>query len=432
MRRRDFLRGSLRVAAEIALIAPLQACFQGPDRRSVKQQTGRYGRLLRKDDLSLPDGFEYRVLSREGDQMSDGSATPTRFDGMAAFESAEGTILIRNHENRGRRGEVTVEVPEEFRYDDAPSINGGCTRLVIGPERAVIDTRAVLGGTTTNCAGGPTPWGSWISCEESFRTGNERHGYAFEVDSASSQPVEAVPIRSAGRFVHEAVAYLDGFLYQTEHRPDSAFYRWRPDPTPTKVGDLAAAGGELEALQIVGADRYAIATNSGWPVGEGFPVEWILVDEPDPDDDVVRHRAHDAGAAVFRGQEGAWAGDDKIYFDCTEGGDAESGQIWEYDPSEEKLTLVYESPGPDQLKSPDNLTVSRSGDLFVCEDSDVLPQYLWMITPEGEISPFARTEVNGSEFTGIVFDASGETMFVNQQGEVGRFPAVTYAIWGPW
>jgi hypothetical protein len=163
-----------------------------------------YGELVDKGDLLLPRRFRYRIISRQGDVMSDGNPTPSRFDGMVAFRGGDAeTILMRNHENKRRlsmagsfapANEVDVIVPDELRYDPNPLWNGGVVRLVVD-DRRVEDSRAVLGGTTHNCAGGRTPWGSWITCEELFQPPpspagftTRRHGYIFEVDAGKETP----------------------------------------------------------------------------------------------------------------------------------------------------------------------------------------------------------------------------------------------------
>jgi uncharacterized protein len=428
--RRTFLRRATVAAGGLAIGGPLQA-FAMRMANASSVEADRYGPLVNMGDLWLPEGFRYRVVSRQGDMMTDGSPTPGIFDGMAAFPTSTGlTVLIRNHENRRFRGEIPVVVPADKRYDSAPSYNAGCTKLVLTSGRELRRTHAVLGGTSTNCAGGRTPWASWITCEEVFDTGARRHGYAFEVASSATGPVIPRPIRRAGRFVHEAVAWYDGILYETEDQPSNAgFYRFVPDTQPLRAGDLARSTGRLEALKLVGLSNANM--NVGWAVGVPLLVEWVTISDPDPGSDTVRFQAQEKGAAAFNRQEGIWVGDGRIYFDCTDGGAAGVGQIWEFHPAAQTLTLIYESPGPWELNHPDNLVVAPSGDLFLCEDTKA-PLYVRGLTRDGRVYDFVRAGSNTTEFAGACFDPWGRTMYVNQQGNRSSQPAVTYAIWGPW
>jgi secreted PhoX family phosphatase len=360
---------------------------------------------------------------------------------MAAFRGPRNTtILIRNHENRrstssdGDPDEIDVVVPAELRYDPDPRFNGGNTKLVVGPDLRVKREFAILGGTTTNCAGGTTPWGTWIACEEAFQDGDRPHGYSFEIDAYADGPVKAEPIRAAGRFVHEAVAWFDGALYETEDRGDASLYRYIPDTRPRRAGDLARSTGRLQALRILDGPQ---DTRTGFPVGRRFRVDWVDVPVAEPSSNnapaSTRAQAQARGAAVFSRQEGAWAvGGDRIYFDCTDGGAAQQGQIWEYDPRVRVLTLVYESPGEHELDNPDNLCfVPATRDVFLCEDGDD-EQFVRGITPDGEIYDVVRSIANHTEFCGACFSPDGNVLFLNQQGDDMAQPGVTYAIWGPW
>jgi secreted PhoX family phosphatase len=277
----------------------------------------------------------------------------------------------------------------------------------------------------------------------------------------SDAPVEALPILAAGRFAHEATVWRAGILYQTEDRSlaqgGACFYRYIPDSRVGQSGNLAETTGPLQALKIKGEFRANMDT--GRVIGVPYKVEWVPVDEPDHNDDTdlrqdrvpgftpVRFQAQDRGAAVFDRQEGMWVGtgNAKIYFDCTEGGAQNLGQVWEYDPGRDTLTLIYESTNPGLLKHPDNVVVvPQTGDMFLCEDSSILPQYMRGLTLDGEIYDFAQALIGQTEFAGACFDPDGQTLYVNQYGmrsardDAPDLPAgpagqggVTYAIFGP-
>jgi secreted PhoX family phosphatase len=290
------------------------------------------------------------------------------------------------------------------------------------------------------------PWGSWITCEEVVNRSavtSTPHGYIFEIDAYADGPVEAKPITAAGRFTHEAVAWLDGILYETEDKlDDSFFYRYIPDSAPGSSGGLAGSNGVLQALKIKSVDNAVMDT---FPkVGVPHEVEWVTIGDPNPTDDLadspgaVGEQAKALGAAIFDREEGIWVGGDKVYFDCTEGGVLDFGQVYEFDPGTQTITLIYESTNDAILKNPDNIViVPKSGDIFLQEDSDG-EQFVRGLTPEGRIYDFARTITNSTEFCGGCFSPDGTVFFVNQQGDRGSLPtgppnanAVTYAITGP-
>jgi uncharacterized protein len=369
--------------------------------------------------LDLPAGFKYRRLSEAGQEMDDGYRVPRRHDGMAAFAGANNTtILIRNHE-LAFDAATQVEAPEQKKYD--PEAKGGTTTLIVNRDRQLVKHYGSLAGTDFNCAGGQTPWGSWLSCEESVEIRDRRHGYVFEVPSSTTGFVKPLPLKAMGRFRHEAAAVepRSGDIYMTEDREDGLFYRF----VPNQRGNLSA-GGTLYALKL--ADQPQAITKAGFPVNQRQRVEWIRIDTPDPETDSVRAEGYAKGAAQFSRGEGMIAGQGEIYFSCTNGGSAGAGQIWRYNPAESSLELYLEPNNAKILDYPDNLVISPQGRLFVCEDG-AASNYIVAVNPSGEPQKFARNALNNEEFAGVCFSPDGQTMFVNLQK-----PGITLAIWGPW
>ena len=395
--------------------------------------------------LHLPASFRYLTFGWAGDPLADGRATPDCHDGMAAFAGAGSRIrLVRNHEIRA--GGAFADRPL---YD---AIGGGGTTTIEFDQATgtVHDAWVSLAGTAVNCAGGPTPWDSWLTCEETvlgpdapvsliqrFTAPDYRqpHGYIFEVPAGGTATAE--PFRAMGRFVHEAVSIdpATGIVYETEDRGAAGFYRFLPN----EAGNLAA-GGRLEMLAIADAPRADLRT--GQTAGVWRPVSWTPIDDPDPgtiaEDAVFRQGVAGDGAAFAR-LEGTWYGDGRIYIVSTTGGEAEAGQVWEYDPRGERLRLIFESPDKNVLDMPDNLCVSPRGGLVLCEDG-ASDNFVRGLTLDGAIFSFARNNVvldgekNGfagdfsaREFAGATYSPDGRWLFFNAQT-----PGITFAVTGPW
>ena len=414
-----------------------------------------YGRLFSDPHriLDLPEGFSYRVLSRTGDAMDDGLPVPGAPDAMAAFAGSNGrTILVCNHElgrnydecsDPGLENFQLKKLPEEAFYDLAhghPPM-GGTSTIVLNAAGEREHHYMSLAGTVRNCAGGPTPWGSWITCEETTQKagdGHEKdHGYNFEVPArARTYRAAPLPLREMGRFSHEAVAVdpRSGIVYQTEDTGDSLIYRYIPH-RPARL----AEGGKLQALVVT--DRPGLDTRN-WEEqsvqqGERLSVRWIDIENVESPDNDLRYQGHSKGAAIFARGEGMWYGREAVYFACTNGGAKKKGQIWRYMPSAREgmsdessapgtLELFIESNDADLLENADNVTVTPWGDLILCEDGPG-KQFLVGVTPEGELYKFGHNAYNGSEFAGATFSADGRTLYVNIQS-----PGITLAITGPW
>jgi secreted PhoX family phosphatase len=415
------------------------------------------GDLSRTPLLDLPPGFAYTALSITGASMSDGSIVPGDHDGMACFPGRGGSnLLVRNHELSPGENEYGnrqgVQAPNGRRYDPyalpAGRAAGGTTTLSIDRFGRLLRDHVSLAGTSRNCAGGPTPWRSWISCEEDTaipffdRSVTKRHGYCFEVPADAEEAVDPVPIVAAGRFNHEAVAIdrATSILYETEDRSDSCFYRYVSNRRANRFGHLQE-GGSLYALAIdpntrahcdgtalqsldQGGGVFAVDTRSGVRpfLGQPLPVRWLRIDDVDPFGDSLRFEARSKGASLFERGEGAWAGRRHIYFSCTSGGDEDSGQVWAYDPRHDALTLVFESPGPAWLDRPDNLTVARDGTLYLCEDGGA-GNFVVGIDRRGQLFPFLRNALDPSEFAGVCLSPDNRFLFVNSQ-QLG----ITFAV----
>ena len=382
--------------------------------------------------LSLPKGFTYRVISMTGQPMSDGTLVPGDHDGMAAYPGPRAsTILVRNHElsnNEAKFGNTRgVDVSDALKWDSA--VNGGTTTLIVDQQGRLVQHFASIGGTNNNCAGGLTPWNTWLTCEEAFNTPAEnniyrkRHGNVFEVPAIASGPVKAQPIVPMGRFVHEATATdpKTGIVYQTEDRGDSCFYRYVPD----SPGHLFA-GGRLQALALKGFQAVNTRSNFMQYLNAPLPVEWVDVDEVDPENDTVRYQAQNKGAAIFSRGEGLWYGNGHLYFTCTSGGDIGAGQVFAYDPAAETLTLVVESTDTGVLQAPDNITVGPDGRLYLAEDGSGT-DYIVGVNGDGSLYQCVKNNINGSEFCGPCFSHDGRFMYVNIQS-----PGLTLVIEGPW
>ncbi|WP_261388610.1 PhoX family protein [Qipengyuania gaetbuli] len=389
--------------------------------------------------IDLPQGFTYRLLSSLDDAMNDGGTVPDKADGMGCLPIPNGEIaLVRNHELVPTDGSGGT-IPSG--YDKAAGqfvLPGGTTTLVL--DAKTLEKKREyrsLAGTIRNCAGGITPWGSWLTCEEFVSKPDQiapdklgrDHGWVFEVPADAEGLVDAVPLKAMGRFNHEAACVdpVTGYVYLTEDRSDSVLYRFIP-----KVAGKLAEGGKLQAMVVDGIADTRNFDTPVMPVGRDFAVRWIDLDDVEAPEDDLRTRAARMGAAVIARGEGIHMGENELYVCSTSGGFAKFGQVFRLTPGRgkdaDRFSLFFESESQHQFNYGDNLTVGPNGHLIVCEDqyTPVVDNHLRGITPDGQPYDFGRLHLQ-TELAGGCFSPDGKWFFVNAYS-----PTRTIAITGPW
>jgi uncharacterized protein len=435
--RRGFVGGGLALSA-----------FGGLALRAAGAQAAPVGYGALTPDpaglLDLPPGFSYAVLSQLGQRMDDGHLVPDAADGMGCIRLDRRRVaLVRNHELRpadlasGPFGPAAAGPRRAFDRNRAgQALPGGTTTIIYNlAARQVESQHLSLVGTIRNCAGGVTPWGSWLSCEEDVTRANGEvgrdHGWVFEVPARRRGLAEPFPLVAMGRFNHEAAAVdpSTGIVYLTEDREDGLLYRF----LPMEYGKLAR-GGRLQALAFSDSldDDTRNWSAATMPVGAWRAVRWIDLKGIDSAEDDLRQRGRQAGAAVFARGEGIHVDKGDVFFCCTSGGAARLGQIMRLRPAQgdrpESVQLFVESDRPDVLHYGDNLTVAPNGHVIVCEDQsgDMVDNHIRGVSPAGAVYPLARLRAQ-TELAGACFSPDGAILFVNVFS-----PARTLAITGPW
>jgi secreted PhoX family phosphatase len=380
--RRHFLR--------VAVVGAAAAAFGGASWRDAFAATAQpgpspYGPLLAADGngLMLPANFTSRVIARTGQRVPGTShlwhLAP---DGGACFADGDGWIYVSNSE--------------------VPFI-GGVSAVRFGPDGSIVDAYRTLDGTNVNCAGGATPWNTWLSCEE-FDL-----GAVYETDPWGDK--DAVIRPAMGRFKHEACAVDPDrrVVYMTEDVSDGCLYRF----TPAQWPDLSA--GLLEVM--MGDNEQTDGA-----------VNWQEV--PDPGGFPTATRNQVSGAKRFNGGEGCYYADGVCWF--TTKGD---NRVWAYDAGNSSISLTYDDSlvtGEPPLTGVDNVMRSSSGDLFVAEDGGNME--ICLITPDGVVAPFLRVlDHDESEITGPAFSPDGSRLyFSSQRGTSGNVAGgITYEVSGP-
>jgi secreted PhoX family phosphatase len=442
--------------------------------------------------LALPPGFAYRSFDANGPgvTMADGSLLPGNHDGMATFKAGgQKVLLIRNHERNGSLGPFSTAAPL---YD--PAGPGGCTYVLVDLEGRVEKTWPAIVGTQMNCAGGATPWGSWITCEETINgpdvsddfTRNippntapdgeltyiqnarlqKTHGYIFDVPANGT--ASAAPVTMAGRFSHEAAVFdpITGSIFLTEDNFGfgSGLFRYDPPVDPRRSKRIED-GGTLWMLGVAGMPQ-ANLSGAQTP-GTTYGATWIRIETPNPQFPMsggrptltnnqaisnVARQGWDAGAAVFSRLEGITWDKAVIYFTATQGGGAPevinwdvsaegatppgfgrgTGQVWAYHPQRNVLEVVYQSAGVNDLNLPDNITTSPRGTLILCEDNT---------PPTGQSNTLQALTRKGElipiadNFSQPRVEFAGATFSQNGKTlyvNLQTGSAMSVAIWGPW
>ena len=349
----------------------------GLPRAAAAPNGGPYGFLQPPDALGLrlPAGFTSRLIAETGQAVGDtGFIWHGAPDGGATFPTGDGGwIYVSNSEVGEAQGGASM-----VRFDAAGDI---------------VDSRSILSGTFRNCSGGPTPWGTWLSCEEI-----SRNGQVYECDPFGVEPAVVRP--AMGAFGHEAAAVdpETSIVYLTEDQRDGGLYRF----IPTIAGDLST--GVLEVMTEVGG-----------------VIDWAVI--PDPRGRPIETRFQVPTMKIFNRGEGAFFAGGRLVVAST--GD---DRVWSYTPSTNELEIIYDedtSPEP-VLSGSDNVTIADVGDVFVCEDGGNLE--LVVVPVEGGANPFLRVEgQSDTELTGVAFDPSGTRLYFSSQ----RHPGQTYEITGP-
>lgn len=376
--RRTFLRQGL---AGLSLFAAggllrYQQAFAANSPTATFSSLANIGELLPPDanGLMLPPGFKSRVVARSGEAPTGlpGYTWHPAPDGGACFPAPDnGWIYVSNSEMRSNAGGV------------------GALRFASNGD--VVDAYSILANTTLNCAGGATPWGTWLSCEE-FDLGQ-----VYECDPFGKMPAKIRP--ALGTFKHEAVAVdaLNAYLYLTEDQPDGGFYRFKPaQPLPY------LDSGQLDIASVVERD------------GNSY-IQWIPVSDPLARRTPTRHQ--NELATPFRGGEGIVVFGTLVYFSTKR-----DNRVWCYHTDTDRLDVVYDfaTNANPVLSGVDNLAITTGGDVVVAEDGGNMQ--LVVLTPDDKVLPLLQVvDQDRSELTGPAFDPTFQRLYVSsQRGVTGR------------
>jgi len=454
--RRNVLRAGAIGGLGIAIAGSIEA-IAGP--AAAQAPVAGYGALVPDPAglLALPPGFSYKLVAEAGvTLLESGHLTPSDADGTAVFSGPNGFVLVNNHEIGGSEPFGVPALPG-MTFD--PGARGGTTTIETDLHGNRVREYVSLAGTHNNCAGGRTPWGTWLTCEETEQRKNatfqQDHGWVFEVDAFDNEANQnPVPLKFLGRYAHEAVAVnpRNREIYLTEDAasPLGLYFRWVP-PQSYRGGKgalrelaLSPGGDTAGKLQAM----YAYDDETGVLVEDlslitvpntHLKVRWIDVPDRLAVTTSVRKQFAAHGEITrSRKFEGQWWGDGGVYFVASFARHSDGsvnehdGQVWFYDPESETIVLkTIFGVNPDtsaegNWDGPDNITVSPYGGVILAEDGEGL-SHLVGVDKNGDPFPLARNEINESEFTGPTFTQCGRILFANIQD-----PGHVFAITGPW
>lgn len=398
--RRSFLRKTLSTSVALLCTAAIPGCKQSRSGNSTDQgsssdssRPGKIGALETADvnGCRLPAGFRSRIVARSSQPVVGASSFVWHGapDGGACFAHGAGWIYTSNSELENGAGGASAIEFDQFGH--------------------VAGAYPILANTSRNCAGGPTPWGTWLSCEE-----DGDRGRVFECDPTGIKPALERP--ALGYFNHEAAAYdpLEHVLYMTEDRADGGFYRFKPQSLTTE-GFADLRSGRLEIAEII--DLHG-----------GQSIVWHNVPDPSGRHQPTRYQVPES--SPFNRGEGIAQHEARIFF-CTTGDD----RVWAYDIGDSSLECVYDGPARNiapRLTGVDNITANSSGELLVAEDGGDMQ--IMLIDENGDLTSIVQLQGHeSSEVTGVAFSPDYSRLyFSSQRGVTGHSEdGITFEIQGP-
>jgi hypothetical protein len=410
--------------------------------------------------LDLQPGFSCTVVSHAGDPLPAGGITPGRHHGTGAFRDQRGAVqLVQNHEIGGADPSPVLGDPS-LTYD--PKAKGGTTTLTLDRSLRRADEYVSLAGTWRNSGGGRTPWGTWLTCEQTEQvagpTADKDHGFVFEVDpSCPSNNTNPMPLKGLGRFAHRAACVDphrgDVLLTEDASDPNGLLYRYRPRDQHQSYGALRN-GGFLQAMRCRQGVTHVPDLSLFSIPGTKLIVEWVPVPDPQAVRTSIRKQYSAGEVTRARTFAGAWWGSgsfidadpdrrrrehvpgDRAHIVCAHARLADGsmqehdGQVWGYDPDDETLTLEAHFPVDAPRAShggASSITVAGSpfGGLLLSEARNGAP-HLLTVDDEGTTSVLARNLLSTSALTGLTFVPDARVLFATIQD-----PGLTVAIRGP-